>query len=116
VPGKGVAADFYNRNRKGTIIQERKKHSLGCGTLHVVGRIFAAFEYKQMTIYRTRYRNPKEHRWVSEWVETRVAAEVRRVEIERRFAPRKLEIAIDRFELNPGKSDVVRFLNEYAAD
>jgi hypothetical protein len=35
-------------------------------------------------------------------------------EIERRFAGRKLEIAIDRFELNPGKSDIVRFLNAHA--
>jgi len=30
-----------------------------------------------------------------------------RAEIERRFAPKKLDIAIDRFELNPGKSDIV---------
>jgi hypothetical protein len=30
------------------------------------------------------------------------------------FAGKKLEIAIDRFELNPGKSDIVRFLNEHA--
>jgi len=34
-------------------------------------------------------------------------------EIERRFAGKKLDIAIDRFELNPGKSDIVRFLNEH---
>jgi len=67
-----------------------------------------------MTIYRTRYRDPKERRWVSEWAETRVTAEFHRAEIERRFAPKKLEIAIDRFELNPGKSDIVRFLNEHA--
>ena len=69
-----------------------------------------------MTIYRTRYRDPKEHRWVNQWAETRVGAEMRRAGIEKRFAPRKLEICIDRFELNPGKSDVVRFLNEHAAD
>jgi len=30
------------------------------------------------------------------------------------FAGKKLEIAIDRFELNPGKSDIVRFLNQHA--
>jgi len=35
-----------------------------------------------------------------------------RAEIERRFAGKKLEIAIDRF-INPGKSDIVRFLNEH---
>ena len=47
------------------------------------------------------------------WAETRVAAEFCRAEIERRFAGKKLDIAIDRFELNPGKSDIVRFLNEH---
>jgi len=31
-----------------------------------------------------------------------------RAEIERRSARKKLEIAIDRFEINPGKSDIVR--------
>jgi hypothetical protein len=67
-----------------------------------------------MTIYRTRYREPRDRRWLSAWSETRVTAEFRRSEIERRFAPKKLEIAIDRFELNPGKSDIVRFLNEHA--
>jgi len=67
-----------------------------------------------MTIYRTRYRNPKEHRWLSRWAETRVTAEFWRAEIEQRFTGKKLEIAIDRFELNPGKSDIVRFLNEHA--
>jgi hypothetical protein len=65
-----------------------------------------------MTIFRTRYRNPEERRWVSEWSETRVAAELCRAQIEKRFAPKKLEVQIERFELNPGKSDVVRFLNE----
>jgi hypothetical protein len=67
-----------------------------------------------MTIYRTRYRDPKEHRWVSAWSETRVTAEFRRAEIERRFARKNLEVQIERFELNPGKSDIVRFLNEHA--
>jgi len=41
-----------------------------------------------MTIYRTRYRDPKEHRRVSEWPHTRVVAEVHRAQLERRFAPR----------------------------
>jgi hypothetical protein len=66
-----------------------------------------------MTIYRTRYRDPKDHRWVSAWSETRVTAEFRRAEIERRFARKNLEVQIERFELNPGKSDIVRFLNEH---
>ena len=48
------------------------------------------------------------------WSETRVTAEFRRAEIERRFAPKELDVAIERFELNPGKSDIVRFLNEHA--
>jgi hypothetical protein len=69
-----------------------------------------------MTIYRTRYRDSKEHRWVSEWAETRVAAELRRAAIERRFGSRKLDIEIERFDVNPGKSDIVRFLNERADD
>jgi len=30
--------------------------------------------------------------------------------------PRKLDIAIGRFELNPGKSDIVRSLNEHAGE
>ena len=78
----------------------------GCGKLAA----------EAMTIYRTRYRDPKAHRWVSAWSETRVTAEFRRAEIDRRFAGRKLEIeiAIERFELNPGKSDIVRFLNAHA--
>jgi hypothetical protein len=67
-----------------------------------------------MTIYRTRYRDLKERRWFSKWAETRVTAEFHRAEVERRFAPKKLEIATDRFELNPGKSDIVRFLNAHA--
>jgi hypothetical protein len=67
-----------------------------------------------MTIYRTRYRDPKDHRWVSAWSETRVTAEFRRAEIERRFARKNLEVQIEWFELNPGKSDIVRFLNEHA--
>jgi len=67
-----------------------------------------------MTIYRTRYRDPKEHRWLSEWSETRVTAEFRRAEFERRFASKKLEVESERFELNPGKSDIVRFLNDHA--
>jgi hypothetical protein len=46
------------------------------------------FEDKKMTIYRTRYRDPKEHRWVSEWPHTRVVAEVHRAQLERWFAPR----------------------------
>ena len=59
-------------------------------------------------------RDPKDHRWVSAWSETRVTAEFRRAEIERRFARKNLEVQIERFELNPGKSDIVRFLSEHA--
>jgi hypothetical protein len=66
-----------------------------------------------MTIYRTRYRDPAARRWVNAWSETRITAEFRRGEIERRFPSRKLEIEIERFELNPGKSDIVRFLNDH---
>jgi len=69
-----------------------------------------------MTIYRTCYRDPKEHRWVSEWVKTRVAAEFCRAQIEKRFAPRKVDALVERFELNPGKSDIVRFLNEHSGE
>ena len=68
-----------------------------------------------MTIYRTRHSDPKERRRLSRWAETRVTAEFRRAEIGRRTG-KKLEIAIDRFELNPGKSDIVRFLNEHGGE
>ena len=60
------------------------------------------------------HRDPKERRWFSRWAETRVTAEFWRAEIERRVVGMKLEIAIDRFQLNPGKSDIVRFLNAHA--
>jgi hypothetical protein len=69
-----------------------------------------------MTIYRARYRDPKEHRWVSEWAETRVAVEFCRAQIEKRYAPRKVDALVERFELNPGKSDIVRFLNEHSGE
>jgi hypothetical protein len=75
-----------------------------------------SLEYKPMTIYRTRYRGPGERSWVSAWSETRVTAEFRRAEFEKRFAPKKLEVEIERFELNPGKSDIVRFLNQQAQE
>jgi hypothetical protein len=84
-------------------------HYISCGTS-------VAFEYKYMTIYRTRYRDPKERRWMSRWAVTRVTAEFHRAEIERRFASKKLDIEIERFEVNPGKSDIVRFLNEQAGE
>jgi len=50
---------------------------------------------------------------VSEWAETRIGAEMRRARIEKCFAPRKIEIAVERFEVNPTKP-LVRFLNEHA--
>jgi hypothetical protein len=65
-----------------------------------------------MTIYRTRYHDPKIHRWVSEWAETRHGAELRRAGIEKRFTPRKVGVAVVRFEVNPSKPELVRFLNE----
>jgi hypothetical protein len=65
-----------------------------------------------MTIYRTRYREPKERRWVSDWTETRIGAVTRCAEIEKRFAPPKVEVAVERFEVNPSKPRLVRFLNE----
>ena len=51
-----------------------------------------------MTIYRTRYRDPKRHSWVKAWSPTHVVAELRRIEVEKRFAPRKVEIEVQRFE------------------
>jgi hypothetical protein len=38
---------------------------------------------------------------------------MRRAGIKKRFAPRKLEIAVARFEVNPTKPELVRFLNEH---
>lgn len=69
-----------------------------------------------MTIYRTRYRDPSEHRWVSACAETRAGAEMRRTGSEKRFAPRKVEVAVKRFEVNPSKPELVRFLNEHVAE
>jgi hypothetical protein len=40
----------------------------------------------------------------------------RRAEIERRFASKKLGVEIERFELNPEKSDMIGFLNEHALE
>src|SRR5262249_52560218 len=89
---------------------------VGCGTLPVGGRTSVDFEYNQMTIYRTRYRDPKVGRGISAWAETRVGAEMRRAGIERRYAPRKLEIPVERFEVSPNKPELVRFLNEHAGE
>ena len=69
-----------------------------------------------MAIYRTRCRDPKEHRWASEWPQTRLVAEVHRAQIERRFAPRKPEIGIDRFELNRASPTECLLLKEHAAE
>jgi len=38
---------------------------------------------------------------VSEWAETRVGAEMRRAGIEKRFVPRNIEVAFERFESEP---------------
>jgi len=69
-----------------------------------------------MTIYRTRYRDPKRHSWVNEWSPTHVVAELRRIDAEKRFAPRKVEIEVERFEVNLGKDAIIKFLNEHAHD
>jgi hypothetical protein len=44
------------------------------------------------------------------------AAEFCRAQIEKRYAPRKVDALVERFELNPGKSDIVRFLNEHSGE
>ena len=69
------------------------------GTLRPVRKSSLAFEYNQMAIYRTRYREPKQGCWIGAWTETRVGAEMRRAGVERRYAPRKLKIAVERFEM-----------------
>jgi hypothetical protein len=43
-------------------------------------------------------------------------AEFYRAQIEKRYAPRKVDAQVERFELNPGKSDIVRFLNEHSGE
>jgi hypothetical protein len=48
---------------------------MGWGILQFGVKTFVAFEYKRMTISRTRYHDPKAHRWVSAWSETRVTAD-----------------------------------------
>jgi hypothetical protein len=42
-----------------------------------------------------------------------VVAELRRIEA---LAPRKVEVEVERFEVNPGKYDIIRFLNEHAQE
>jgi hypothetical protein len=69
-----------------------------------------------MTIYRTRYRDPKRHSWVNEWSPTHVAAELRRIEAEKRLAPKKVEIEVQRFEVSLGKDAIIKFLNEHAGE
>jgi hypothetical protein len=69
-----------------------------------------------MTIYRTRYRDPKRHSWISKWSPTHVVAEFRRIEVEKRFAPRNVEIKVERFEVNLGKDAIIKFLNEQAGE
>jgi DNA-binding response OmpR family regulator len=41
-------------------------------------------------------------------------AEFRRMELEKRFASRKVESEMQRFELSPGKYDITKFLTEHA--
>ena len=67
-----------------------------------------------MTIYRTRYRDPKRHLWVNEWSPTDVVAELRRIEVEKRNAPKEIEIQVERFEVNLGKDAITKFLNDRA--
>lgn len=59
-----------------------------------------------MTIYRTR--------WVNQGSPTHVVAELRRIDAEKHFAPRKVDIEVDRFELNLGKDAIIKFLNDHA--
>ena len=69
-----------------------------------------------MTIYRTRYCDPKRRSWVNEWSPTHVVAELRGIEAEKRFWPRKVEIEVESFEVNLGKDAIIRFLNEHAGE
>ena len=41
-------------------------------------------------------------------------AELRRIELEKRFASRKVPSEMQRCELNPGKYNIIEFLNEHA--
>jgi hypothetical protein len=45
-----------------------------------------------------------------------VVAELRRIEVEKRLAPKKVEILVRRFEVNHGKDAIIKFLNEHAAE
>jgi hypothetical protein len=69
-----------------------------------LNKTFVVFEYKQMTIYRTRYRDPKRHSWLNQSSPTHVGAELR--------PPKKVEIQVERFEINLGKDAILKFLNE----
>src|SRR5215475_14600817 len=77
-----------------------------CGTLYLVWS-FVAFEYRPMTIYRTRYRDPKPYSWVSECSPTHAGAGLRRIEAEERLASKKVEV--HRFQVNLGKDAIIEF-------
>jgi hypothetical protein len=43
-------------------------------------------------------------------------AELRRIEVEQRFVPKKIEIEVERFEVNLGKDAIIKILNEQAGE
>ena len=66
---------------------------------------------REVTIYRTRYRDPKEQRCVNAW-ETRVGAKAARGNREALFS-RKATVAVERFEANlPRQAGARLLLNE----
>jgi hypothetical protein len=67
-----------------------------------------------MTIYRTRYCDPKRNSWVNEWSLMYVVAKRRRIEVGKRLVLRTVEIEAERLEVNLGKGHH-QFLNELAA-
>ena len=69
-----------------------------------------------MTFSRTRYRDPKRHSRINKWSSTHIVAKLRRIEVEKHLAPKKVEIEVERVEVNLGKDAIIRFLNEHAGE
>ena len=76
-------------------------HSGGCGIFERLAAV---------TIHRTRYRDPNAHHWVSACAKAHTAHKMPRARAkEKRFAPRKVEIAIERLgRASPSSSAATR--------
>jgi len=57
---------------------------------------------------------PSDTRGIIDWSSKHIVAELQRIAAEKSLAPRKVEIEMERFEVNLGKDAIIKFLNEHA--